>query len=148
MNPVEANEIARWMHGLFPSLTPEQVIEWATEFERCEAADVRAAVSRHHRETPDGFVKPGGLSEGIRAEASRRRIVTSAERMRQAAAHAQDWQAVAAAVGAMDAGELDRRRDAALERLAPAIRKVVERKPLRESKLLMAMVYDDVQQNP
>ncbi len=68
MNKTEANHAAEFLHGLFPSLTTEQAVEWATEFENHAEAAVLAACREHHGTSIDGFVKPKILRESIREQ--------------------------------------------------------------------------------
>lgn len=84
MNPEQANACAAYLFSVFPSLNSDQVREWALEFEAHQYEDVRAAIRKHHRESPDGFCRGKDLLGAVKlAERARKQHEDVARRARE-----------------------------------------------------------------
>jgi hypothetical protein len=138
MKPVEANRLAEELAGFFPSLTPVQVEGWALTFERYHESDVAAAIADHYRETMDGFVKPGNLTEAIRGHARRR--VRPLERTESARKVDEQWEEIEAAIADVPDVELAALKERAIAELPEALRPWVVRKSPRESRTLKVCI--------
>ncbi len=144
MNTMQANECAAYLFRLFPSLNSAQVQEWASEFEQHDLDDVREAVQRHHRDSPDGFVKARALMDSIRlAERARKLREDARRRAQEDEEDRQRVQRIDATIAAMRDTELEIRKAEVLAQLpCGKARALLEGRDPRRSAWLKGLIFE------
>lgn len=145
MNPDEAKSEARYLRGLFPSITPEQGAFWTKEFLRYDQPVVRAALDKYHGNHNGGFVVGASLTSAIWRERERQRQVSRQLDVLDAATVAY-WQDVDRLIEATPDDELECWRDTLLgdPKTGAGARAMLEKRDVRKSKTLKGMIYDAI----
>jgi hypothetical protein len=136
MKPKEADVRAQRLKGLLPKMTDEQVLYWASKFERFDPAPADAAIARYAEEN-DELNTPRLLS--LLREETLRGLPTP-DPAKEVDEVEKSWASVRSSIDAMNDAELEAQRVAVLESLPEFTRSQLTASDPRKSPTLMTLI--------
>jgi hypothetical protein len=134
----QANDAAEKLQGLFPQITPTQVVEWATTFQRYDHDVVCKAISAHHE--VHTFIDNANLVESIR-NVMRKREAAITDSWRRDQAVRDRWARIEELVSKLSDDEIKKLMPSAIETFPEHLREFFAARNPRRSKPLMDAIY-------